>query len=355
MKKIKSNKVLILPITESEKMALQNKIFTTIDRLAIRRKRFYIAASVTTLMTFMAVFGFYFLSAPSTSITDFANASKELDVNSTDEVVLILGEGKNLQVDDDTATINYSNTGEKVKLGSTTEINQQTSSDDKVVYNTLLVPYGKRSTVTLSDGTIVWLNSGSKIIYPAAFNGKRRELYLEGEAIFDVAHNKNQPFVVISDSQEIEVLGTVFSVTDYADEGVINTVLKSGSVQISYQTSSSTADNHIEKMKITPGTKASYNKENKSILSEKVDVDRYFSWKEGVLIFKNNQLSYITKRIARYYNVDIELESEDLDKETYSGTLNLNEDIHIVLENIKASTNMNYKFSEEKIIINPSS
>ena len=351
MKKTKSHNIKILPITELEKVVLKNKIFKSIENINKRKKRVRLGMGVLASVVFIIGIGFYFLRTPATSITEFINASKEIDINESDDVVLILGEGENLSIDEESSTINYSNSGQKVTIGSSKEVNQETSINNKIVYNTLLVPYGKRSKIQLSDGTMVWLNSGSKMVYPAVFNGKSRELYLEGEAIFDVAHNKSKPFIVISDNQEIEVLGTVFGVTNYKDENTIKTVLKSGSVQISYN-NNFTSSFHTEKMKISPGTKASYNKNTKSIISEKVNVDNCFSWRDGVLIFKNDDLRFITKRISRYYNLEIDIKDENLANETYSGYLDLNENIDSVIQNIKASTNMDYTITEDKITIN---
>ena len=263
--------------------------------------------------------------------------------------MLILSEDNKLKIGDDVADINYSSTGQKVTLGTTKELDQRTTNNNKIVYNTLLVPYGKRSKIKLSDGSTVWLNSGSRMVYPAVFNEDKREVYLEGEAIFDVAHNKNHPFIVVSEDHQIEVLGTVFGVTNYLDENIINTVLKSGSVQISYHNDPSPLS--TDKVKISPGTRASYNRKTMSILSEKVNVDNYFSWREGVLIFKNNDLSFIMKRLSRYYNISISINDEISIDETFSGYLDLNENVEIVLQNIKESTNMDFMFFEDKIII----
>ncbi|MBU2995853.1 FecR domain-containing protein [Cellulophaga baltica] len=338
-------------LSELEKKRLKRNIFASIDNQSKRKKNYRTAFSVafTTVLIFTGLGWFYLNEEPETSITDFVTSSKNIDVNNSDKVVLILGEGENLQIDKNSSTINYSTTGQKITVGNSKQINQETSKDNRAVYNTLLVPYGERTKINLSDGSTVWLNSGTKMIYPAVFNGDRREVYLEGEAIFDVAHNKEKPFIVMSEGQEVKVLGTVFGVTSYADENTINTVLKSGSVMISFNNATS---NNIDKVKITPGTKASFNKNNKSILSEKVNVDNYFSWRDGVFIFKNNDLQYIIKRVARYYNVDIVLENEELGLETFSGYLDLNENIENVMQNIKASTNMNYNYKENTIIIN---
>lgn len=338
-------------LSDVEKELLKKNIFASIDEVSKKKKNFgaSLAIAFSAVLLISGLF-LYNNRVPESTITDFVSSSKSLNVNDSDKVVLILGTGENLKIDQDNKTINYSNTGQKITLGNSKEVSQETSKNNKTVYNTLLVPYGERTKINLSDGSMVWLNSGSKMIYPAVFNGDRREIYLEGEAIFDVAHNKSKPFIVMSQDQEIEVLGTVFGVTSYNDESTINTVLKSGSVQISYKNAASSG--HIDKMKITPGTKASYDKNNKSIFSEKVNVDNYFSWRNGMLVFKKNDLKHIMKKISRYYNKSIIIEDEALSSESFSGYLDLNEDIESVLKNIKASTNMNYSFKENSIIIN---
>ncbi|WP_159022081.1 FecR family protein [Formosa sp. L2A11] len=351
MKDNGSNKVKILPITNLEKVALKNKIFNSVNKIERKKSRKGLTMAVTFSMMVLVGLSFYFYNEPTTSITDVVNTSEVTDFSKSDEVVLILGDGENLKIKEENSNINYSNSGKTLTIGKGREIEQETSRNSKTSYNTLIIPYGKRSKINLSDGTIVWLNSGSKLVYPVAFNGDRREIYLEGEAIFDVAHDKSHPFIVKSKDQEIEVLGTVFGVTSYTDEEAINTVLKSGSVQISYHNDPKT-HKYADKIKITPGTKATYNKDTQGIVSEKVNVNNYFSWRDGVLVFQNNDLQYVINRISRYYNVEIEIANKELAKESFSGYLDLNEDIEKVIQNIAASTNMNYTIENDKIIIN---
>lgn len=352
MKERNPQKVKHLPITEQEKKDLEEKIFDSIHQYKSRKRktRYLIGAAASIILVIGTGFLFYNTSTKAPSILDFVNTSDGAQVKS-DNVVLMLGGDENLKIDEEITTIQYSSTGQDVTIGTTKTVNQEIVENKTPVYNTLMVPYGKRSKIHLSDGSIVWLNSGSRMIYPAVFNRDRREVYIEGEAIFEVAHKKSQPFIVISQDQEIEVLGTVFGVTNYLDENSINTVLKSGSVQISYHNNSSSSA-QMDKMKISPGTKASYNKKTKGIISEKVNVDTYFSWREGFLVFKNNDLGFIMKRISRYYNVEITIGDEVLSNETFSGYLDLNEDIDKVIESIKESTNMEYELTENEIIIN---
>jgi hypothetical protein len=347
-----SNNLKFAPITRLEKVELKNKFFNSINK-SNSRKKIMLYAIIGVAASVAILIGFTFTNKPNDSIMDFVNSLEPANNTTSDGVILFLGEDENLKIEDKVTSINYSNSGEEITIGSAQTINQQAINNNKIAYNTLLVPYGKRTKVQLSDGSVVWLNSGSRLVYPVVFNGEKREVYLEGEAIFEVAHNKNHPFVVMSQNQEVEVLGTVFGVTNYLDENSINTVLKSGSVQISYKNASSP---NSDKMKITPGTIASYNKKTKGIISEKINVEQYFSWRDGVLIFKNNDLQFIMKRLSRYYNIEIEFNkqtfSESNEIETFSGYLDLNEDVNKVIKSIQESTSMNYIFLENKLIIN---
>lgn len=351
MKDRKSHNINFTLITDSEKEELKKRIFQSVHKLKIRKKRIRYTLGTAASIALIAGFGFYFFEAPTESIIDFVESSKTIRVNDSDKVVLILNESENVNIDEESSTINYSKTGQKVNIGTTKAIDQETSKNKKVVYNTLLVPYGKRSTIKLSDGSTIWLNSGSKLVYPAVFNGNKREVYLEGEAIFEVSHDKDHPFMVLSENQEIEVLGTVFNVSNYLDENSVSTVLKSGSVQISYKASDFNTSN--KKIKLSPGTLASYNKQADHMETKKVDVYNYFSWRDGVLIFKNNDLKHIMAKLSRYYNVDIVVKDADLANETFSGYLDLKDDIEKVVGTIKETTDFNYTRTEKnKIVIN---
>lgn len=354
MKDKKLDKINVDPISDLEKIQLRKRIFQSVSTFKSRRKRNrYIAGMVASIV--LLIGGVFYLNKISTeSIEDFVKSSRIIPENNTDEVVLILGEGENVDIASGDPTITYSETGKEIKIGNSNSIQQKVSKGQKVVYNTLLVPYGKRSKIALSDGSIIWLNSGSRLTYPVVFQASDRKVYLEGEAIFEVAHDAQRPFVVLSEGQEIEVLGTVFNVSCYGDENVVKTVLKSGSIQINYlHPNSGTAQ---KTLKITPGTLAVYDKQNRNMESKTVDVDQYFSWREGMLIFKNDNLRFIMKKLSRYYNMEISIDDPDLANETFSGYLDLKEEIERVLETFKGTTDLNYsRIDKTKISINKKS
>ncbi|WP_149276266.1 FecR family protein [Pareuzebyella sediminis] len=333
-------------ISVAEKKKLKARILSTVEGHRRKKKRFGYALSLAASLLVLLALGLYLNQEKETTIRDFAKSLKRIQSENTQKVTLVLNKGEKINLDEDNPMIIYSTSGKNVSVGNSRSLSQETLDDDKVIYNTLVVPFGKRSKIQLSDGSTVWINSGSRFIYPAVFAKDKREVYIEGEAIFEVKHNRNRPFVVSSENQRIEVLGTVFNVNNYADEGSAFTVLKSGSVQISY--TGNFSETFAESLTIEPGTLANYDKRYHKISSKKVDVNRYFSWREGVLIFKNDDLNTIMRRLSRYYNIDIDIESEKIAGETFSGYLDLKDDIEKVMENIKKTTDLKYERIEKQ-------
>ncbi|MDX1365233.1 MAG: FecR domain-containing protein [Arenibacter latericius] len=338
-------------MSSEEKNELREIIFHSIHCLDRKRKRwqYMVAASVVFFLGIGMMY--YQFTSESISIVDFANTSKYMEYIRENNVVLITGQGQVLNVKGLNSKISYSSSGDIIAIDGEKVLYQKASIGEDVVYNTLLVPFGKKSKIKLSDGSKIWLNSGSRLVYPAAFNGKNREVYLEGEAIFDVVHDKTRPFLVVSEGQKVEVLGTVFNVSTYMDESEIRTTLKSGSVQI--EPNDKRLGNTLGKLKIIPGTQAIYDKRDKNIVSKPVNVEDYFSWINNELVFEKDQLHFIVRKLSRHYNVDIEIVAAELALETFSGTLDLKEDVEKVLRIIAGTTDMEYiKITENQYKIN---
>lgn len=340
-------------LSKKEKSQLKHKINDSVNDYIQKRRRFkygigFAAASVLLLFSF----GIFNTQRQDLSpIESFANSS--IDKNETDHVKLILSATENVEITEDNSTIAYSKTGQNVSIGNSKSISQELSEEKEVVFNTLVVPFGKRSEIALSDGSKVWLNSGSKLVFPVVFSKENREVYLEGEAIFEVTHNKKQPFIVISKNQTIEVLGTVFNVSNYLDDDAIYTVLKSGSIQIDYKTKGIISSKN--QLKITPNTLAMYHKDDKKMSTKTVEVDAYFSWRDGVFMFKNDALKTIMKKLSRYYNVDIVINDDTLSNQTFSGYLDVNEDLNHVLQIINEAETSQFTYemtNNNQLIIN---
>src|ERR1700754_5205092 len=162
-----------------------------------------------------------------------------------------------------------------------------------IVYNKIVVPNGRQYQVKLSDGTHIWLNSASTITYPTTFNSKTRNVTIIGEAYFEVAKNKNKPFIVTVNDITIQVLGTHFNVMAYQNEPSMKTTLLEGSVKVSRQ--------GISKM-ITPGEEAQVITDINVI---KANTEETIAWTNGSFMFANSEIQPIMRKVERWYNVKV--------------------------------------------------
>ena len=218
---------------------------------------------------------------------------------------------------------------------------------NELVYHTLKVPYGKRFNILFSDGSKVSLNSGSILKYPVKFlSNQKREVFLQGEAYFDVAEDKSNLFVVNSEGINVEVYGTKFMVKNYSEDFTSDIVLVSGSVKI---------QNSLNKtsLLLKPGHKGSVNKVDFKITETKVNTKIYTSWIDGEVIFRMETFDQILKKLERLYNVTIINNREESLNELFNAAIDVNnEDIEMVLEYFNKIYNIEYKIFNNKIIIN---
>lgn len=221
---------------------------------------------------------------------------------------------------------------------------------ETLVYNTLKVPYGKRSKVYLSDGTVVNLNAGTSLKFPVKFiEGKDREVFIEGgEAYFDVTKDVKHPFIVNTKGIGIRVLGTQFNISSYPEDKDISTVLVEGSVSIydnneSYNLETATL--------LQPGFKAGWNKSEDKITIEEADIELHTAWIKGKIIFKHIPFDNIIKKLERHYNVEIVNNDDLLGKDLITASFDI-ETIEQVLEVINEIHPIDYTIKDSKIIIN---
>ena len=213
-------------------------------------------------------------------------------------------------------------------------------------YNEIFIPNGEIFKLKLSDGTLVWLNAGSKLRFPQSFenNDENRTVYLEGEAFFEVRKNENKPFIVNTQEVDVKVLGTKFNITSYENDDYIATTLVEGSVSV-YE--NRTPDNGVI---LTPSFQASYNKFGNKFSKEKVDTDNYTAWINNRLVINNLRFSEILVKLERRYSVKFINNAENLNDEFYEGEF-VDEDIKSVLKTISISTPFSYEINQNIITI----
>ncbi|MDE6452523.1 MAG: FecR domain-containing protein [Odoribacter sp.] len=195
------------------------------------------------------------------------------------------------------------------------------------VYNELRVPVGGEFQVVLSDGTVVWLNSQSRLKYPVVFTDSIREVELIGEAYFEVASNKKSPFrVQLREQVRVEVLGTSFNVRDYPDEELLETVLEEGRVRLIKGNCS---------VSLTPGMKGVYATNSGNMSTKTVDTELYTSWRNGHFIFQNERLETILHKLSRWYEIQVFFGDEDARGLLFSGNVKKYENIEKLFEAIR--------------------
>ncbi len=326
-----------------QKKQLGDKIQQSIQ--SYRRKIFLRRFSVAASFLLFSGISYIYLSTRESAIQKFADNAIELPTDGTTQLYLA-GE-KSIAINSEDSEIDYSESGNVIEIDASKQIQQEVDSKE-LVLNTVVVPYGKRSKVKLSDNTSVWLNSGSKLIFPAKFEKSKREVYLQGEAIFDVTHDAKHPFHVHTDNLEVQVLGTLFNLSAYNDDVETSTVLVEGSVELSYQGTSLLGKT---KSTIVPGTLASYSAQGSSLKQENVDTHIYTSWREGYLIFRQQPLPDILKKVSRYYNVKIKMEDPVLAMETFSGNLDLKNSAVDLLEIVGEIIHASVEQQDDQIVI----
>jgi ferric-dicitrate binding protein FerR (iron transport regulator) len=218
----------------------------------------------------------------------------------------------------------------------------------KLIYNTLNVPYGKKFDVVLSDGTHVYLNSGSSLRYPMNFiQGASRKVFLMGEAYFDVTEDKEHPFVVNANEIDIQVLGTKFNVSHYPENANISTVLVEGAVELRR---TNVAPNNIKSVILKPGNKGEWIRNSNEITTINVDTSIYTAWVKGKLVFRNTSFRQIREALQRHYNVVINNKNSQLEEQLFDATFD-EESIDQVLETFNKSWAIKYAIIENEVII----
>lgn len=332
-------------LLEDEKLKLKNRIKkSTIEFKHKRNTRKWIA--VAAVLVFALMTGTWFYEASKIpEIVSFANSLSE---NKNDSITrLVLNKDQEVYLTSIESEIHYDKKGEKINIGSGQKI-QQKLELLKPVFNTVIVPYGKRAQITLSEGTAVWLNSGSKLVYPAIFATNKREVYLDGEAIFDVTKNPDRPFIVKSHQIDIEVVGTVFNVSAYSDDKYSNAVLQEGVIKLSHK---SKAYLPTEKQTMIPGQLAVFDPDDENFRLLNVNPADYLSWRNGYYVFKSERLGNILKKLSRYYNVEIHLQNKKLFYETFSGSLDLKSKPEEVLSIIQQTTPFKFRKEDQESLI----
>lgn len=288
----------------------------------------------------------YYISYDISSLNPNNNISQVENIRNND-VSLILSNGEKISISNDNVGNLINGKDIQVCIDSNKTLNYIEKKSEKIQalkYNTIVVPRGAEYSVKLSDGSVVYLNSESKIKYPVCFVGNTRDVYLEGEAFFRVSKNKHKPFIVSVGDMKVQVLGTTFNINSYKENRAIATTLVEGKVKVS----------HMNKSLILKPNHQAILKDNNLTLKE-VDASREVSWRRGRFNFRNKDLEYVMVQIERWYDVDIFFEDTESRNIIFTGVLKRDCDLDKILSVIQEVVEVKIRRKDKSIYIKKSS
>ncbi len=331
-------------LKEKEKMKLARKIL----QQTIYKDKVVVLSPLRRVFRYAAVAFVFFVLGGGLVFTLLHNQSDELHISELsqlariDEPTLILPEGNNIELKEEQSKLDYTQKG-KIILNEQTVIDNQDENAESKKINQLIIPYGNRSVVTLSDHSIVWLNAGSRLVYPSVFSEKKREVLLFGEAFFIVSKEEDRPFIVKTSDVSIRVLGTQFNVSAYPDDNFIQTVLTEGKISLRRNDANFFEDEIV----IHPDQMVSYNKTTQTTRVRTVETSYYTVWKDGLVKFSDEDLSRVIKQLERFYNITFSFQNPLTGDIKITGKLDLRENKDEVLKYVSKVASVEIKKERE--------
>lgn len=293
-------------------------------------------------------------------------AKKEDVLPGSDKAKLVLGDGTVVILEDEKDGAIQQTAGITIKKHNGQllyDASAPSAKTGEVTFNTISTPRGGQYHVILPDGSKVWLNASSSLHFPTAFTGKERRVELTGEAYFEVAKNKQMPFIAAVNNAEVEVLGTHFNIMGYDDEQMMKTTLLEGSVRVKAgsmkpEVGSQTSDFRPQTSAfLKPGQQASIStKSNQSspipvqtIQVQTVDVDEAVAWKNGMFQFNNTDIPTIMRQVSRWYDVEVAYENT-MPVRSFSGEIPRNVPLTKMLQLLDLS-DVRFRVEGKKIIV----
>ena len=213
----------------------------------------------------------------------------------------------------------------------------------RLANNIVTVPVGQRVNLQLPDGTSVWLNASSEIIYPAYFSGSTREIHLNGEAYFEVEHNASKPFIVHTETFDIKVLGTKFNVEAYKGMEGFTTALMEGSFEVTDR------KNKDKSVRLYPAQKVAFR--NGELCKSPIDNYDVYRWREGLICFKETRFADLMRQLEKNYGVRILINNEAVKEKVFSGKFRTTDGIDNALRLLQKEGHYTFEWDENKTTV----
>lgn len=297
------------------------------------RKMFFLAVAGMAAVFLLAIgMLFLFRSSPKMEVISIARQQEPK------KVTLEYADGKTFVLDVNSLVMN-----DKGEITDHVVAKENMAEAEGLRLNRLSVPKGCNFSLTLADGTVIRLNADSRLQYPSEFSGNSRIVYLEGEAFFNVAKDKTKPFIVKTKKLDVEVTGTSFNVMAYPSEDSIRTTLVQGGVNIL------TKDGRV--CKLLAGEQCVVDTASGKFVVNQVNVASFVSWIDGQFFFDNESMESLMRKIARWYDVDVIFENEELKSELFYGIITRSDEITEVLDILVLTKTMHYEIKDRTVYI----
>ncbi len=322
-----------------EQKELWKRIQTANNKYDLKKRRnsfLKITAVAAASLLAILTYGWYSIYSNKSEINYEAIIESIPSTDDASENVQLILSGKETQLE-------YNEEGSISVNSQDIEVGKEKQKEKEVQsFNQLIVPVGKRSFVTFADGSKLWVNSGSKVIYPNKFSDHSREIFVEGEIYLDVVHDEKRPFIVKTKKMEIRDLGTQFNVSAYENESYSNVVLVEGKVEVLVK--------GRKKNTISPNQLFSYDNSNDKIYTSTVNTQDYVAWKDGYYQFKHQKMNIVLEKLCKYYGVKIHWDDK-VSELTCSGKLDLKDDLDKVFNALRNAAPIEIEQTNEFINI----
>lgn len=327
--------------------AFLQKINNTLDakekarRKPLRHRLGRVAAIVIPLIAAVGIGAYYFTGGFDTAENHIAQF--------TGDPTLIMPDGSRIVLDRSTENSPVAVYDDIALVRENGKLVHRRQSDGvvptgEIEWGAVEVPKGALFDMVLEDGTMVWLNAGSRLRFPLEFSGGERRVHLEGEAYFVVAKNEQMPFILETPRQNVRVLGTEFNVYAYHDGGHEHTTLVRGSVSVQ-------AGEGGGPIILRPGQQAALLSASEGFSIKDVDAGEYTLWRDGIFVFEDDTLGDVFTKLARWYDIEYSFDNESLSRLTLSGTLPHSEDMNDILKVIASVTEVDIAVKGNRVTI----
>ena len=307
---------------------------------SVRKIKWFPYAAAIVLI--LSVGGVFYFSGDKEQTEILPIAKNEVQVPGS-RAVLILPDGRKVDLENEVLRSDLAQSDSLLLVSARSlKYRDIDSPDTTEIFHTLEIPRGGEYLLTLSDGTMIYLNSESTLSFPVKFQGKERKVYLTGEAYFKVAKNTEHPFVVTAGELEVLVTGTTFGVRAYKDEKDIQTTLESGQVTVRVEGKS---------VKLVPNKQVLFNKSTMGLEVRDVDVGLYLAWADGRLVYDNCPLEKILTDLGRWYNIDVFYSRDELRSYQFSLNMKKHEEFTQVLELIGKTGEVQFEIKDNTVIV----